>query len=313
VNAHNIPNQFLEISSPDGRWHAQIAQQAASLWTLSLNGELLVEPPLIYPFVTTAGVTMAPWPNRLRDGVYELNGKRYQAPINEERTNNALHGLVMERHFNVSLHTETELRLHAAVGDDIAYPAGLEVGVNYELTNNGLLATISGTNVSANGESVGPIPFGTGPHPYFVTKPGSTLSVKSTFSHQLDERQLPVGEQAPDLKGLPSGVPVQLRNLSIDDCFGGLSIEEDGLAHTHLTRPDLELNLDIWQEREYGYLMVFNLQPEGSEDGFLALEPQTCPANAFNSGEDLIWLEPGQSWSASWGVRAQAIVTGGAK
>jgi aldose 1-epimerase len=301
VNAHNIPNQFLEISSPDGRWHAQIAQQAASLWTLSLNGELLVEPPLIYPFVTTAGVTMAPWPNRLRDGVYELNGKRYQAPINEERTNNALHGLVMERHFNVSLHTETEVRLHVAVGDDIAYPAGLEVGVNYELTNHGLLATISGTNSSA----ATPLPFGAGPHPYFVTKPGSALSLKSTFSHQLDDRQLPVGKQAPDVKGLPSGVPVQLRNLAIDDCFGDLSIEEDGLAHAYLTRPDIGLELDIWQERDFGYLMVFNLQPEGSEDGFLALEPQTCPANAFNSGEDLIWLEPGQTWSASWGVRTK--------
>jgi aldose 1-epimerase len=51
--------------------------------------------------------------------------------------------------------------------------------------------------------------------------------------------------------------------------------------------------------------MVFNLQPEDSEDGFLALEPQTCPANAFNSGEDLIWLESGQTWSASWGVRTK--------
>lgn len=35
----------------------------------------------------------------------------------------------------------------------------------------------------------------------------------------------------------------------------------------------------------------------------IALEPMTAPPNALNSGTDLIWLEPGVSWSGSWGVR----------
>jgi aldose 1-epimerase len=34
----------------------------------------------------------------------------------------------------------------------------------------------------------------------------------------------------------------------------------------------------------------------------IAIEPQTGPANAFNSKEDLIWLEPDQVFEASWGV-----------
>jgi aldose 1-epimerase len=29
----------------------------------------------------------------------------------------------------------------------------------------------------------------------------------------------------------------------------------------------------------------------------------TCPPDAYRSGRDLIVLAPGQSWSASWGVR----------
>ena len=301
MNAHNIPSEFLEISSPDGRWHAQIAQQAGSIWTLSFEGEFLVEPPLIYPYVTTAGVTMAPWPNRLRDGEYVLNGKKYRAPINEERTNNALHGLVMEKHFNVNLHDSQSVHLRVSVGDDLAYPSGLELSVNYELTNSGLISSISGRNLSEQR-----LPFGTGPHPYFSTKPGSTLTVSASFAHKLDQRQLPVGVEPPSEKGLPSGVPVLLQDLSIDDCFGGLTAQADGLSHALLTRPDLNLTVDVWQEAQFAYLMVFNLQPEGSDNGFLALEPQTCPANAFNSGQDLIWLEPGQNWSASWGVRQQS-------
>jgi aldose 1-epimerase len=35
----------------------------------------------------------------------------------------------------------------------------------------------------------------------------------------------------------------------------------------------------------------------------IAIEPMTAPANAFNSGAGVRWLEHGQSWSATWGVR----------
>lgn len=29
----------------------------------------------------------------------------------------------------------------------------------------------------------------------------------------------------------------------------------------------------------------------------------TCPADALNSGDDLVDLEPGASWTGSWGIR----------
>ena len=35
----------------------------------------------------------------------------------------------------------------------------------------------------------------------------------------------------------------------------------------------------------------------------IAIEPMTCGVNALNTGQDLIWLEPGDTWSASWGLR----------
>ncbi|HTF10445.1 MAG TPA: aldose epimerase, partial [Asanoa sp.] len=34
----------------------------------------------------------------------------------------------------------------------------------------------------------------------------------------------------------------------------------------------------------------------------VAIEPQTCPPDAFRSGHDVIVIEPGDTWSASWGV-----------
>jgi aldose 1-epimerase len=35
----------------------------------------------------------------------------------------------------------------------------------------------------------------------------------------------------------------------------------------------------------------------------IAIEPQSGPANAFNSKEDLLWISPGQIFEASWGVK----------
>ena len=34
----------------------------------------------------------------------------------------------------------------------------------------------------------------------------------------------------------------------------------------------------------------------------LAVEPMTCPPNAFRSGESLVRLEPGESFTSSWGL-----------
>ena len=36
----------------------------------------------------------------------------------------------------------------------------------------------------------------------------------------------------------------------------------------------------------------------------LAVEPMTCPPDAFRSGEALIVLEPGESFSGRWGISA---------
>ena len=55
----------------------------------------------------------------------------------------------------------------------------------------------------------------------------------------------------------------------------------------------------------YPYLQIFTgdtlPQPERRRTG-LAVEPMTCAPDAFNSGEGLITLEPGQSHTAQWGI-----------
>ena len=48
--------------------------------------------------------------------------------------------------------------------------------------------------------------------------------------------------------------------------------------------------------------MVFTGDIPSVQRRALAVEPMTCPPNAFRSGEALVVLEPGESHVAAWGL-----------
>jgi aldose 1-epimerase len=54
---------------------------------------------------------------------------------------------------------------------------------------------------------------------------------------------------------------------------------------------------------------VFTLMGNDFAGGntLVALEPQSSPANALNTGDGLVWLEPGQVWSGRWGVDIEEV------
>ena len=61
----------------------------------------------------------------------------------------------------------------------------------------------------------------------------------------------------------------------------------------------------VWGEVEaFPWLQVFTGKAEAQHapPHGVAVEPMTCPPDAFNSGESLIRLEPGQSWTGTWGI-----------
>ena len=85
-----------------------------------------------------------------------------------------------------------------------------------------------------------------------------------------------------------------------------MNFSADGHAHHYLRAPN-GLMLDIWQSKELKYAFIFtpsffnNLLDENRRYA-IAIEPQSGPANAFNTNEDLTWLQPGEIFKASWGV-----------
>jgi len=48
--------------------------------------------------------------------------------------------------------------------------------------------------------------------------------------------------------------------------------------------------------------MVFTGDIPAVQRRGLAVEPMTCPPNAFRSGDALVTLEPGESHTAAWGL-----------
>ena len=88
----------------------------------------------------------------------------------------------------------------------------------------------------------------------------------------------------------------------LDNCFTDLERGGDGLARAELH--DLKGgSVTLWVDESYPYLMLFTGDPlPDVARRSLAVEPMTCPPNAFRTGDGLIRLDPGESFTSSWGI-----------
>ena len=61
----------------------------------------------------------------------------------------------------------------------------------------------------------------------------------------------------------------------------------------------------VWADAGFGWWQIFTSDTLSGprHRAAVAIEPMTCPADAFRSGRDLITLEPGQTWRGTWGIR----------
>ncbi len=59
----------------------------------------------------------------------------------------------------------------------------------------------------------------------------------------------------------------------------------------------------VWADETWPYVQLFTGDlPEVGRRG-LAIEPMTCPPQAFRTGEGLVRLEPGATFAGTWGIR----------
>ncbi|MCP2030129.1 aldose 1-epimerase [Okibacterium sp. HSC-33S16] len=292
-------------TSSGGAVEATITEVAAGIRRLSVHGIDIMPPydagvqrPL------GSGIIFVPWTNRVRDGQWVLNGEPQQLPLTEPKKHNASHGLLRFSSYSVAERTESRLRLEARVFPQNGYPFMLDVAVTYHLVDAGIEATIAVTN-----RSDAAAPLAVGAHPFFtigdVEPEDLTVTVNVTTHFEADERSLPVAEVPVD------GTPYDLRNgvrlgdLSVDDGFGGAVII-DGVSEHSVTAPDGR-SVTVWGDENVKYWQVFTTDKYPGQSKTVAIEPMTAPADALNSGQDLHWLAPGETWEVSWGVRADGF------
>ena len=95
----------------------------------------------------------------------------------------------------------------------------------------------------------------------------------------------------------------------LDHCLTGLARDADGRARVRLAGPSGAATT-LWMDGLFGYVMVFTgdtLAPDRRRRA-VAVEPMTCAPDAFNSGEGLIVLAPGESVTGRWGISVDPVM-----
>ncbi len=268
------------------------------------------ERPVLDPYPLDAmcdgahGAPLIPWPNRLADGAYRFDGTDYGVALTEPDKHNAIHGFLRWRSWRAVEHAASRVvmgtRLHPLMG----YPFTVDVEVSYELEDGGLLVATTATNV---GDTA--CPYGAGQHPYLSPGQGRiddcTLELDASSRVLTEnERQLPTGTAPVEGTDFDFRTATRLGDQKLDAPFTDLARDEHGRAWARLTAPD-DSRVELWVDGHHPIIEIYTgdtLSPSRRRLG-MGTEPMTCPPNAFQSGEGLIRLEPGQPLTTTWGVR----------
>ena len=247
------------------------------------------------------GQVLAPWPNRLEDGLYQVGPVVGHAALNEPERSNAIHGLVRWLPWSIDEHGPDRAVLSCVVHPQPAYPFRIRLELDYRLGEGGLEVFCGVTNTGS-----GVAPFGLGFHPYLLAGPGgideAEIRLPARRRLVLDKRGLPAGDE------LVSGSRLDLadrplRGLELDDCYTGLEAQSDGHWYARLCMPGSYT--EIWADAAFAYVMCYTGDTLGEPEArrrSVAVEPMTCPPNALRTGAGVIELEEGERWHTTWGI-----------
>ncbi|MCB7138082.1 aldose 1-epimerase family protein [Cellulosimicrobium marinum] len=248
------------------------------------------------------GAVLLPWPNRLRDGRYEVDGTELQLPVTEPTRGTALHGLAAWQRWSVVARTAAAVTLELRLVPTPGYPFALVSRVTYALDDDGLRVHVRTENTGR-----GTAPYGVGFHPWLSPAGADlddcTIRLDAASRVTTDERLLPTGTEpvagAFDLRETRS-----LRGVDLDDAFVDVLRDEDGLSWVRVGAPDgrttavwMDASMDTWQVCTGDHVGDVAFRRTG-----VAAEPMSCVADAFRTGDRLVRLAPGAAHEVTWGA-----------
>lgn len=285
-----------------GGYRAVVTECGAGLRTLEYDGRPLVEG---YPEDTMTsggrGQLLLPWPNRIRDGRYRFGDRDHQLPLSEVARGHASHGLVRWAAWRPVEASRDAVALEYRLMAQPGYPWTLDLAVRYALSGDGLTVTVTATNRAAS-----PAPFAAGAHPYLRVGPGPVdgweLVVPARTALATDDRKIPTGRVEVAGGALDFRAGRTVGDTVVDTAYTDLDRDPDGRARVVLRGPDG--GVELWMDAAHRWVQVYTADDLTPPRSALAVEPMTAPPDAFNSGEDLLVLDPGETRTVSWGLRA---------
>ena len=291
-----------------GQYRAAVTELGAGLRELLFGDEPVIagyEPDELPP--AGAGQLLAPWPNRIDGGRYTFGGAEFQLDLTEPASGNAIHGLTRWMAWTVVRHDASAVLLRNAPHGQQGYPFCLEIDAEYRLAaDTGLHVAITARNRGSHAA-----PYGTGSHPYLTVQTPSVdicqLTLPAASWLPTDDRGIPSGPPA-TVEGTPYDFrrPRTIGATRLDHALTGLDRDGNGRAWAVLAVDGgTGARVGLWAGQGYSWLQVFTGDPlePGRRRKAVAIEPMTCPPNAFVTADDLLVLEPGEAVTHTWGIQ----------
>lgn len=282
-----------------GHYEATVAAVGATLLSLTHRGRHLVEP--VDPGELGRGYegrSLVPWPNRVSGGRYTVGEKTYLLPVNEAQTGAALHGLGLFQHWQPTALGPDRgtwvLDLPATYG----YPFDVLCRTTYVVhEEDGLTITVSGTNQGSE-----PAPFGASSHPYLTCElrplAECTLQLPGRSALMTDGAMAPT--QLDDVTGTDHDFlePTLVGGRLVDNAYTDLP---EGAWAVRLTHPEA---VGVQMTSDARWVQLFT--GERPRRLGAAVEPMTCPPDAFNGDLEGVLLAPGASCGVTMTISALA-------
>lgn len=286
---HNKTQNILEIKNSKTSVYAKIyLNLGASLQELTLANYKIIEDLNPLPYSDTyASSILFPFANRIKDGKYEFEGKIFQFEKNQTEEQNALHGLVFDKTFNI---------IHQNIKDDSisvtfeyeehqlskGFPYTYNIQVTYTFTETSINMRVDIVNTDTK-----PFPFTLGWHPYFTSTNlyDSYVDFDSDEKIVLGERNITAGTEPTDNK------LIQIKDDFFDDCWALNS------GHVNFKTPNYVLKFDATGNNNY--LQLYTPPRKNT----IAIEPTTGVSDSFNNSIGLKTLQPNDTYSITWSIK----------
>lgn len=219
--------------------------------------------------------------NRIENGVFFFDGRKYAFPINEPATSCHLHGELHKTAFLLTEQTVSTLKCRYIATKDspyLSFPHEFEILMEYALREDGFYHTVTVTNLSQQN-----MPVFLGFHTTFNTLFASSsraenmrvfADISEEYARNMDVNYLPTGVKPPfdtTSAALLMGTYCPFAEKA--------SRHYRGCGKMSITDIENRLRVVYENDKKYPFRLIYN----GGDAGYICLEPQTCLANCPNS------------------------------